>query len=354
MLTSILLSSHIQHFTKFRRLLLLAWSLGANTLSIFFLSECSFVKADPNSDFGQNLLSYYTSDEVAAGSDSRVPTGHFGLFALELDHPESDGPTCALLPYYSLDGFGNQLQVARLSAMASATAGILASLVLVVTIFIMQCCCPVTGMRYILGVMFLVALITQGLTFLAVRDDACNGNEGERCVLGRGAIKAIAAAPLYFFALVQTLLVPFPSQRVLGGGKEESGKEQLADSFDSFDSFNDDGDYNGAGGWINTTASSEDTLRSASLGEMEAEEGAVLAPNEDEAPMPAVKEEEEEEEEESMAFMDEHVDRNGPRGLLEKSPSLVRVEEGDHDYNFFGGGDFKWRRSKDDEEVRLT
>ena len=134
-------------------------------------------------------------------------TGLLGLFRIQERDP-SGNSYCVETPGYITDQFGIYFQVAQLMGVIALTTGGVATIVLLMT-FLMEMCCPVAGLQYGLGIMYIVAAVSQGLTFMAIGDSACS-----QCSTSTSSIWSIVATCLYFIAMIQSFAAPFPKEKI--------------------------------------------------------------------------------------------------------------------------------------------
>ena len=215
------------------RFLLLLWSLGGNFFSAWTLADCRFLYVDsaylptlPDADNGSSLRK------------TRY-TGYVGLFTTQTETTE----TIESIPGYSntwtqCEGISGEItdeldlkfRLASLMGVIGLTCGGVASLVLIFN-FCMEACCATPGVQYGLGVMYAVAVATQGLTFLGIDGRNCRDYG---CVMSSSATWSILACCLYFIALVHAFIVPFPRERICssevccpccGNDKDEAEEE---------------------------------------------------------------------------------------------------------------------------------
>ena len=136
-------------------------------------------------------------------------TGLLGLFRIQERDP-SGNSYCVETPGYITDQFGIYFQVAQLMGVIALTTGGVATIVLLMT-FLMEMCCPVTGLQYGLGIMYIVAAVSQGLTFMSIGDSACSQS---MCTTSTSSIWSIVATCLYFIAMIQSFAAPFPKEKI--------------------------------------------------------------------------------------------------------------------------------------------
>ena len=236
------------------RFLLLLWSLGGNFFSAWTLADCRFLYVDsaylptiPDADNGSSLRK------------TRY-TGYVGLFTTQTETTE----TIESIPGYSntwtqCEGISGEItdeldlkfRLASLMGVIGLTCGGVASLVLIFN-FCMEACCATPGVQYGLGVMYAVAVATQGLTFLGIDGRNCRDYG---CVMSSSATWSILACCLYFIALVHAFIVPFPRERICssevccpccGNDKDEAEEEVDEEEFlvqeDDDDDDDDDDD----------------------------------------------------------------------------------------------------------------
>jgi hypothetical protein len=198
-----------------QRFLLLLWSLGGNFFSAWTLADCRFLYVNPV------YLPTILPDADNNGSSLRQTryTGYVGLFTIQTETTE----TIESIPDYSsswvqceeisgeiTDELDMKFRIARLMGVIGLTCGGVASLVMLLN-FCMEACCVTSGVQYGLGVMYGVAVVTQGLTFLGVDGRNCRDYG---CVISSTATWSILACCLYFIALVHAFTVPFPRERI--------------------------------------------------------------------------------------------------------------------------------------------
>ena len=125
-------------------------------------------------------------------------------------------------------------RIARLMGVIGLTCGGVASLVMLLN-FCMEACCMTSGVQYGLGVMYAVAVVTQGLTFLGIDGRNCREYG---CVISSTATWSILACCLYFIAFVHAFTVPFPRERICsseiccpccGRDEDEGAEEEIMD-----------------------------------------------------------------------------------------------------------------------------
>lgn len=223
------------------RFILLLWSLGGNFFSAWTLADCRFLYVDsaylpttgiPDADNGSSLRK------------TRY-TGYVGLFTAQTETTE----TIESIPDYSntwtqCEGISGEItdeldlkfRLASLMGVIGLTCGGVASLVLIFN-FCMEACCATPGVQYGLGVMYAVAVATQGLTFLGIDGRNCRDYG---CVMSSSATWSILACCLYFIALVHAFIVPFPGERICssevccpccGNDKDEAEEEEDEEEF---------------------------------------------------------------------------------------------------------------------------
>jgi len=180
------------------QLLLLLWSVAGVLFSALALGTCEFLSI-PGADIPSN--------PDAGGATF---TGLVGLFRIQ-ERDAFGNSYCVETPGYVTDQFGIYFQVAQLMGVIALTIGGVATIVLLMT-FLMEMCCLVTGLQYGLGIMFLVAAVAQGLTFMAIGDSACNNQPS--CSTSTSSFLSIVATCLYFIAMVQSFAAPFPKEKI--------------------------------------------------------------------------------------------------------------------------------------------
>mmetsp|Transcript_12742 Transcript_12742/g.28210 ORF Transcript_12742/g.28210 Transcript_12742/m.28210 type:complete len:357 (-) Transcript_12742:106-1176(-) len=185
------------------QVLLLVWAIAAVLFSALTVGTCEFLSIPLD-----NL-----SELPAEGDDTYTFTGKVGLFLVQ--EVDSAGyERCTEVPGYIYDSFSTFFRVAQLMGVVALTAGAVAAIVLILTFF-MEMCCAVTGLQYGLGIIFLIACITQGLTFMTTGDGVCSGSgSGFECELSTSSIWSIVAIALYFIAMVQSFAAPFPKEKL--------------------------------------------------------------------------------------------------------------------------------------------
>ena len=183
-------------------------------------------------------------------------TGYVGLFTAQTETTE----TIESIPGYSntwtqceeisgeiADELDLKFRLARLMGVIGLTCGGVASLVLIFN-FCMEACCATPGVQYGLGVMYAVAVVTQGLTFLGIDGRNCRDYG---CVMSSSATWSILACCLYFIALVHAFIVPFPRERICssevccsccGNDKDEADEEMGEEAFEVQEEEDDDDD----------------------------------------------------------------------------------------------------------------
>ena len=202
---------HIATFDN--RFLLLLWSLGGNFFSAWTLADCRFLYVDP--------VYLPTIPDADNGSSLRQTryTGYVGLFTIQTETTEtfesnpgysSTWTQCQEISGEITDDLDMKYRIARLMAVIGLTCGGVASLVMLLN-FLMEACCVTSGVQYGLGVMYTVAVVTQGLTFLGIDGRNCREYG---CVISSSATWSILACCLYFIALVHAFTVPFPRERI--------------------------------------------------------------------------------------------------------------------------------------------
>ena len=177
------------------RLLLLLWSVAGVLFSALAVGTCEFLSI-PGAEIPSN-----------PNAGSATFTGLLGLFRIQERDP-SVNSYCVETPGYVTDQFGIYFQVAQLMGVIALTTGGVATIVLLMT-FLMEMCCPVAGLQYGLGIMYIVAAVSQGLTFMAIGDSACS-----QCSTSTSSIWSIVATCLYFIAMIQSFAAPFPKERI--------------------------------------------------------------------------------------------------------------------------------------------
>jgi len=214
--------------------LLLLWSLGGNFFSSWTLADCRFLYVDP--------VYLPTIPDAENGSSLRTTkyTGYVGLFTIQTETTE----TIESIPGYSntwtqceeisgeiTDELDMKFRIARLMGVVGLACGGVASLVMFFN-FCMEACCATSGVQYALGVMYAVAVATQGLTFLGIDGRNCRDYG---CVISSSATWSILACCLYFIALVHAFTVPFPRERICSsevccpccGNDKDEGEEEV-------------------------------------------------------------------------------------------------------------------------------
>ena len=136
-------------------------------------------------------------------------TGLIGLFRIQ-ERDSSGNSYCVETPGYVIDQFGIYFKVAQLMGVIALTTGGVATIVLLMT-FLMEMCCLVSGMQYGLGIMYVVAAVSQGLTFMVIGDSACNQS---MCSTSTSSIWSIVATCLFFIAMIQSFAAPFPKEKI--------------------------------------------------------------------------------------------------------------------------------------------
>lgn len=220
------------------QILLLVWSLGGTALSAWSMYDCKFLLVNPST---LPPPQYDTLDDNL----NYQYTGYIGFLTIEQQttqtFPGNVGGTttatttqCVRMTATVSDELYNRHGVAGLLGLVALATGGVASIVLLAS-FLLECCCKISGMQFGLGVMYLVAAATQGLTFLGIKGWQCE-NELD-CRLAPTSTWTILAICLFFIAMVHAFVVPFPQDRVCGAaccpcccrdGKEEEdddGKE---------------------------------------------------------------------------------------------------------------------------------
>lgn len=173
------------------------WALAAVLFSALTVGTCEFLSIP------------FSNLPEAEDDGTYTPTGKIGLFTIQ--EVDSTGyERCTEMPGYLYDSFSTFFQVAQLMGVVALTAGAVAAILLVLTFF-MQMCCAVTGLQYGLGIIFLIACCTQGLTFMSIGDGACASFE---CAISMSSIWSIVAIVLYFIAMVQSFAAPFPTEKL--------------------------------------------------------------------------------------------------------------------------------------------
>lgn len=224
-----------------KRFLLLLWSLGGNFFSAWTLADCRFLYLSP--------LYLPTIPDAENGSSLRQTryTGYVGLFTIQTETTEtidsnpgysSTWTQCKEIPGEITDELDMKYRIAKLMGVIGLTCGGVASLVMLLN-FCMEACCVTSGVQYGLGVMYTVAVVTQGLTFLGIDGRNCREYG---CVISSTATWSILACCLYFIALVHAFTVPFPRERICSsevccpccgkdkddkGDDEEGGEEEM-------------------------------------------------------------------------------------------------------------------------------
>ena len=174
-------------------------------------------------------------------------TGYVGLFTIQTETTEiidsnpgysSTWTQCKEIPGAITDELDMKYRIAKLMGVIGLTCGGVASLVMLLN-FCMEACCVTSGVQYGLGVMYTVAVVTQGLTFLGIDGRNCREYG---CVISSTATWSILACCLYFIALVHAFTVPFPRERICSsevccpccgkdeddkGDDEEGGEEEM-------------------------------------------------------------------------------------------------------------------------------
>jgi hypothetical protein len=177
--------------------LLLLWSVAGVLFSALALGTCEFISI-PEADI--------TPNPDAGGA---AFTGLIGLIRIQ-ERDASGNSYCVETPGYVTDKFGIYFQVAQLMGVVALTIGGVATIVLVCT-FLMEMCCLVTGLQYGLGIMLIIAAMSQALTFMAIGDSACNQS---MCSTSTSSIWSIVATCLYFIAMIQSFAAPFPKEKI--------------------------------------------------------------------------------------------------------------------------------------------
>ena len=232
---------HIRCYHIDNRFLLLLWSLGGNFFSAWTLADCRFLYVNP--------LYLPTIPDAENGSVLRQTryTGYVGLFTIQTETTEtidanpgysSTWTQCEEIPGEITDELDMKYRIAKLMGVIGLTCGGVASLVMLLN-FCMEACCVTSGVQYGLGVMYVVAVVTQGLTFLGIDGRNCREYG---CVISSTATWSILACCLYFIALVHAFTVPFPRERICSsevccpccgkdeddkGDDEEGGEEEM-------------------------------------------------------------------------------------------------------------------------------
>ena len=181
---------------EYIRLLLLLWSVAGVLFSALAVGTCEFISI-PGADISN-------PDEGGV-----TFTGLIGLFRIQEKDP-SGNSYCVETPGYITDQFGIYFQVAQLMGVIALTSGGVATIVLLMT-FLIEMCCPVTGLQYGLGIIYIVAAVSQGLTFMAIGDSACSQYV---CSTSTSSIWSIVATSLYFIAMIQSFAAPFPKEKI--------------------------------------------------------------------------------------------------------------------------------------------
>lgn len=280
-----------------------------------------------------------------------------GLFAYEVSFPGEE-PTCKRY-------IGSSIEYAVDDPMQAggafgAVALFLAFIGLCVTVFtlFLLCCLEMKGMKWIVGIFFIVSMICQGLTFLFVATDVCwkyNEEIGAQpqCNIGRSAGFSIGAICLYLWAGVQSCAMSWPEKAI---GKERCCRAcckdedvEVKEEADEEQQEADEEEEKGGGVEEKPEAPPEEDPNAAAAAAAGAAGGAAVAA--------AVAEEEEKEEveegdnkDEEMAEADKEETKEDDQESTKSEKSDFSEDNADDDSSFEEDDD----EDEDDEEDKMT